>query len=200
MEEETMSTQSEGSAQVRASDAEREAFAQLVQDAIGQGRLTLEEGEERLAQVYAAKFRDQLDPLVADLPEAHGRTGRGRSERGGASGGWAGGGWAGRGRGGGGQGGFPRGPGRGPDYQPGGAPGDDRDDTPPEWVRRWAERGYRRGYRPFLVGPLAIAAVLITIWAVSGAHVFWPLFPLLFLGFVVFRRACWFRWRSGRSW
>jgi hypothetical protein len=189
-----MSTQSEGPARVRASDPEREAFAKVVQDAVGQGRLTLEEGEERLAQVYAARFRDELDPLVADLPEAHARTGRGRSERAGAGGGWAG-----RGRSSGGPGGFPPGPGRGPDYQPGGAPGDDRDDTPPEWVRRWAGRGYRRGSRP-MVGPLVLAAVLITIWAVTGAHVFWPLFPLLFLGFVVFRRACWFRWRSGRSW
>jgi hypothetical protein len=192
-EEETMSTQSEDPSRVRASDAEREAFAKVVQDAVGQGRLTLEEGEERLAQVYAAKFRDELDPLVADLPEAHARTGRGWSERGGARGGWAG-----RGSGGG-PGGSPRGPGRDPGYRPGGAPGEG-DDAPPEWVRRWAERGYRRGYRPFLAGPLLIAAVLITIWALTGAHFFWPLFPLLFLGFVVFRRACWFgRW-SRRSW
>jgi hypothetical protein len=188
-----MSTQSEGPARVRASDAERETFVQVVQDAVGKGRLTLEEGEERLAQVYAARFRDELDPLVADLPEAPARTGRGRSERGGA---WAG--WAGRGRADGGPGGFPRGPGRGQDHQPGGAPGEDRDDSPPDWVRQWADRGYRRGHRPFLLGPLLIAAVLITIWAVSGAHVFWPLFPLLFLGFVVARRAWWFRWRSGR--
>jgi hypothetical protein len=190
-----MSTQSEGPSRVRASDAERETFAQVVQDAVGQGRLTLEEGEERLAQVYAAKFRDELDPLVADLPEAQARAGRGRSERG-----WGGGGWAGRGRGSGGPGGSPRGPGRSQDYRPGGAPGDDRDETPPEWVRRWADHGYRRGHRPFLAGPLLIAAVLITIWALSGAHVFWPLFPLLFLGFVVVRRAYWFRWWSRRPW
>ena len=33
-----------------------------------EGRLTLEEGEERLATVYAAKYRDELPPLAADLP------------------------------------------------------------------------------------------------------------------------------------
>jgi Domain of unknown function (DUF1707) len=53
---------------VRASDAEREEFAQMVRDATGDGRLSLGEGDERLAQVYAAKFRDELRPLVADLP------------------------------------------------------------------------------------------------------------------------------------
>ena len=56
------------STQVRASDAEREEFARIVRDAIGEGRLTLAEGDERLAQVYAARYRDDLRPLVADLP------------------------------------------------------------------------------------------------------------------------------------
>jgi hypothetical protein len=53
---------------VRASDAEREEFAQMVREATGDGRLSLDEGDERLAQVYAAKYRDELRPLVADLP------------------------------------------------------------------------------------------------------------------------------------
>ena len=56
------------SARVRASDAEREEFAQIVREATGDGRLSLDEGDERLAQVYAAKYRDELRPLVADLP------------------------------------------------------------------------------------------------------------------------------------
>jgi hypothetical protein len=55
---------------VRASDAEREEFARIVREATGDGRLTLEEGDERMSQVYAAKFRDELLPLVADLPSA----------------------------------------------------------------------------------------------------------------------------------
>jgi DUF1707 SHOCT-like domain len=56
------------SGRVRASDAEREKYAQMVREATGEGRLTLEEGDERLRQIYAARFRDELRPLVADLP------------------------------------------------------------------------------------------------------------------------------------
>ncbi|GGM13814.1 DUF1707 domain-containing protein [Dactylosporangium sucinum] len=54
---------------VRASDAEREQYANMVRAGMTEGRLTLEEGEERLGQVYAAKYRDELPPLTADLPE-----------------------------------------------------------------------------------------------------------------------------------
>jgi len=53
---------------VRASDAEREEYAQILRAAMSEGRLTLEIGEERLGQVYAATYRDELDPLIADLP------------------------------------------------------------------------------------------------------------------------------------
>jgi hypothetical protein len=56
---------------VRASDAEREQYAGRVREATGEGRLTLDEGDERLARVYAARFRDELPGLVADLPTAH---------------------------------------------------------------------------------------------------------------------------------
>jgi hypothetical protein len=63
----SMST-NEVSGRVRASDGEREQYAQMVREATGEGRLTLEEGDERLRQIYAAKFRDELRPLVADLP------------------------------------------------------------------------------------------------------------------------------------
>jgi hypothetical protein len=55
---------------VRASDAEREEYARIVRDAVGEGRLALHEGDERLAQIYGSKFRDELRPLVADLPGA----------------------------------------------------------------------------------------------------------------------------------
>jgi hypothetical protein len=54
---------------IRASDAEREEYATILRAAMSEGRLTLEEGEERLAGVYAAKYRDELPPLTADLPE-----------------------------------------------------------------------------------------------------------------------------------
>jgi len=39
---------------------------------MGEGRLTLDEGEERLAAAYRAVYRDDLAPLTADLP-ANGR-------------------------------------------------------------------------------------------------------------------------------
>src|SRR3954470_8300524 len=55
---------------VRASDAEREQFAQVVRTAMTEGRLTLEEGEERMSQVYGAKYRDELAPLTRDLPDS----------------------------------------------------------------------------------------------------------------------------------
>ena len=55
-------------APLRASTAEREHAARLIHEAAGQGMLTLSETEERLSSVYAARFRDELAPLVADLP------------------------------------------------------------------------------------------------------------------------------------
>jgi hypothetical protein len=54
---------------IRASDAEREEYAQILRAAMTEGRLSLEEGEERLGKVYAATYRDELDPLTTDLPE-----------------------------------------------------------------------------------------------------------------------------------
>ena len=58
----------------RASDPEREEFAKIVREATAEGRLSLAEGDERLAQIYAAKFRDELRPLVADLPAGQAST------------------------------------------------------------------------------------------------------------------------------
>jgi hypothetical protein len=56
------------SSRVRASDAEREQCATAVREAVGEGRLTLDEGDERLATIYAARYRDELRPLLSDLP------------------------------------------------------------------------------------------------------------------------------------
>ncbi|MFJ7210319.1 DUF1707 domain-containing protein [Amycolatopsis sp. NPDC098790] len=55
-------------ARIRAADADRERVATSVQTAGSEGRLTLEEVEERLTRVYAAKFTDELAALTADLP------------------------------------------------------------------------------------------------------------------------------------
>jgi len=63
-----MSTESAQPSRVRASDSEREQYASAVREAVGEGRLDLQEGDERLAAVYAAKYRDELRPSIADLP------------------------------------------------------------------------------------------------------------------------------------
>lgn len=53
---------------IRAADADRERVASTVQTAGSEGRLTLEEVEERLTHVYAARFTDELAALTTDLP------------------------------------------------------------------------------------------------------------------------------------
>ncbi|WP_367135168.1 DUF1707 domain-containing protein [Saccharothrix sp. HUAS TT1] len=53
--------------QMRASDADREKVAQVLQQAHGEGRLDLHELDERLGAVYAAKTYGDLVPLTADL-------------------------------------------------------------------------------------------------------------------------------------
>lgn len=53
--------------QMRASDADREKVAQVLQQAHGEGRLDLHELDERLASLYAAKTYGELVPLTADL-------------------------------------------------------------------------------------------------------------------------------------
>src|SRR5262245_40687457 len=63
---------------VRTSDAERERVAEQLRAAVGEGRLSLEEGDERLATLYTTKYRDELGPLVADLPNPAGEARRGR--------------------------------------------------------------------------------------------------------------------------
>jgi hypothetical protein len=54
----------------RASDAQREAVVRTLQDAVVRGLLTMDEGDERIAAAFAAKFVHDLPPLTADLPPA----------------------------------------------------------------------------------------------------------------------------------
>ena len=58
-----------GPNRLRTSDTEREQIAEILRAAMTEGRLTLAEGEERLASAYAATYRDELAPLTADLPD-----------------------------------------------------------------------------------------------------------------------------------
>ncbi len=55
---------------LRASDADRERVAGVLHRALGEGRITMTELEERLSAVYAAKTHAELVPLTADLPES----------------------------------------------------------------------------------------------------------------------------------
>jgi hypothetical protein len=53
---------------LRASDAERRATVEVLQDAVARGLLTPEEGSDRMATVFAARHRDELPAITADLP------------------------------------------------------------------------------------------------------------------------------------
>jgi Domain of unknown function (DUF1707)/Cell wall-active antibiotics response 4TMS YvqF len=54
--------------EMRISDAERDNVASILRDAAGDGRLDLEELDERLTAVYAAKTYGDLEPITRDLP------------------------------------------------------------------------------------------------------------------------------------
>jgi Domain of unknown function (DUF1707) len=56
-----------GPPELRASDAERERTAEALRRATGEGRLTIDELDERLDAAYAARTRSELERLVADL-------------------------------------------------------------------------------------------------------------------------------------
>jgi hypothetical protein len=140
-----MSTDPQRPDRTRASDAEREEFATIVRNAMTEGRLTLEEGEERLAQVYAAKFRDELAPLTIDLPD-------------------------------------------------GGRPAPE--ETPQD------RAAFRSGMGRHVGFVVAVTAVLVGLWALSGAHFFWPAIPLTFMAIGLVRHARWRQWRrlGGPPW
>jgi hypothetical protein len=57
-----------GRAHLRASDAERDRIADILREALAEGRLDADEHSERLDRVYAAKTLGELEPLVRDLP------------------------------------------------------------------------------------------------------------------------------------
>ncbi|MCX0245778.1 MULTISPECIES: DUF1707 SHOCT-like domain-containing protein [Streptomyces] len=53
---------------IRASDADRDRIADILREALAEGRLTAEEHAERVDSVYRAKTVGELEPLVRDLP------------------------------------------------------------------------------------------------------------------------------------
>jgi uncharacterized protein DUF1707/cell wall-active antibiotic response 4TMS protein YvqF len=64
--------------ELRASDADREHTAELLRRAAGEGRLDVDELEERLSTVYTTRTQRELDALTADVvaPDDHRRTPR----------------------------------------------------------------------------------------------------------------------------
>jgi hypothetical protein len=57
-------------ARLRISDEDRHAVAEVLRHAAGEGRIDLEELDERLEAAYAAKTYGDLVPITADLPAA----------------------------------------------------------------------------------------------------------------------------------
>ncbi|MBV2354410.1 DUF1707 domain-containing protein [Streptomyces sp. J2-1] len=54
--------------ELRASDADRERVAEVLRDALAEGRLDMEEFEERLEATYKARTYAELAPITRDLP------------------------------------------------------------------------------------------------------------------------------------
>lgn len=59
--------------ELRASDADRDRIADILRDALAEGRLTADEHAERVEGVLNAKTVGELEVFIRDLPAAHGR-------------------------------------------------------------------------------------------------------------------------------
>ncbi|MDF1605392.1 DUF1707 domain-containing protein [Nocardioides sp. YIM 152315] len=57
-----------GPAQMRISDDDRHRVAEILREAAGEGRLDLDELDERLEATYAARTYSDLVPITSDLP------------------------------------------------------------------------------------------------------------------------------------
>ncbi|MER7465453.1 DUF1707 domain-containing protein [Streptomyces sp. NPDC097981] len=57
---------------MRASDADRERVVERLRDAVAEGRLDMEEFEERLEAAYTSRTYAELEPLTQDLPPVAG--------------------------------------------------------------------------------------------------------------------------------
>ncbi|MTE21708.1 DUF1707 domain-containing protein [Streptomyces sp. TRM43335] len=54
--------------EMRASDADRERVAEVLREAVAEGRLDMAEFQDRLDSAYAARTQGELAPLIRDLP------------------------------------------------------------------------------------------------------------------------------------
>ncbi|MDO5670952.1 MAG: DUF1707 domain-containing protein [Corynebacterium sp.] len=59
---------------MRLSDAERNAAMSTLGRAFGEGRLSVDEYDQRCQAIVQADFRRDLDPLFADIPQFHGQS------------------------------------------------------------------------------------------------------------------------------
>jgi len=57
-----------GSARIRALDRDRSRVVEILWAAFHQGALTMDEADERVQTAYAARLREELGALIADLP------------------------------------------------------------------------------------------------------------------------------------
>jgi Domain of unknown function (DUF1707) len=64
---------------IRASDPERQRVVDCLHHALAEGRLDLDETDTRVAAAYAARYRADLGPLLADLPPQNATDGVGAS-------------------------------------------------------------------------------------------------------------------------
>jgi hypothetical protein len=55
---------------MRASDSDRDRVAEVLREAAAEGRLSLDELDERLDALYKTKTYAELEPITADLPSA----------------------------------------------------------------------------------------------------------------------------------
>jgi hypothetical protein len=107
--------------ELRASDADREAVVERLREHAGEGRLSAEELEARVAAALGARTMGDLEALQRDLPG-----------------------------------------------------------NPPARARQ-----RRRRLRPEWAVYLAVNAMLVAIWALTGAGYFWPAWPLLGWGLLL---------------
>jgi hypothetical protein len=61
---------SAGPTGMRASDSDRDRVAEVLREAAAEGRLSLDELDERLDVLYKTRTYAELEPITADLPEA----------------------------------------------------------------------------------------------------------------------------------
>ncbi|RKT04894.1 uncharacterized protein DUF1707 [Streptomyces sp. 3211.6] len=61
-------SRAEAAPSLRASDADRERVVERLRDAVAEGRLDMEEFEERLEAAYKSRTYAELEPLTSDLP------------------------------------------------------------------------------------------------------------------------------------